>query len=333
VSLDAPADGGARLVTVLEGLDLGTAVGDARYDLSATGTLVYVPASRTRRRLVTVGRDGRVTPVGSLPEDYYDEIRLSPNGRHAAVLSNGKLSVVDLERGTVTPLVPELDGGARGSPIWSLDGATITFASNHGGNWDIYSKAASGSGAIQPILELPLDQYPQSYAPDGTLLFATIGPETGSDLSLLDAKGQPRPWVATNAEEIDGRFSPDGRAIAYTSNASGRPEVYVQSRENGANRLQVSASGGEVPVWSRRGDRIYFRLGTSMMEATVGTGLPLTAGPPARIFNSGWTLHPYYDAAGSGDGFVMIAQAPEAIRSRIDVVLNWFSRLDEKMRR
>ena len=333
VSLDGAA-GDGRITTVLEGVDIGTAVGDARFDVSETGTLVYVPANSVQRRLVTVDRQGQVTRSSLLPEAEYDELRLSPSGRFAAVVSKEKLSIVDLERGTVTPLVPELgDRGARSTPVWSLDGATITFASNHEGNWEIYSKSATGAGDIVPVLKRPLDQFAGGYAPDGTLVYWTIGPETGTDLWLRDPKGDTRAWLATSAQETDAQFSPDGRFIAYSSNESGRPEIYVQPRDNPTERLQVSATSGSAPVWSPKGVRLFFRSGTAMMEATITSSGKLAASAPVQIFNNGWTLPPAgYDAAPSGDPFVMIEQPATAIRNRIDVVLNWFIRLEEKMR-
>ena len=70
-----------------------------------------------------------------------------------------------------------------------------------------------------------------------------------------------------------------------------------------------------------------------MMEVTIGRGAKLSASAPSQVFNKGWTLRPApYDVTPSGAGFVMVEQPPDAIRNRIDVVLNWFVRLEAKTR-
>ena len=233
---------------------------------------------------MTVDRRG-LAARALVHEAEYGGARLSPDGRRAVVVVSGELSIVDLERGTATPLVPEIGRGARDVPVWSRDGRSVTFASNHEGNWDIYSKPATGAGEMAPVLKQPLDQDPESYAPDGTLLFRTIGPRTGTDLWLLQPGGQARAWLATGAEQQEARFSPDGRTVAYSSNASGRFEVYVQSRDNPAERAQVSAAGGTMPVWSPSRDRLFFRQGNAMMEATIRTSGGISASAPVRLFD------------------------------------------------
>ena len=210
----------------------------------------------------------------------------------------------------------------------------MTFASNHEGNWEIYSKPATGAGEMMTVLKQPLDQTPTSYAPDGTLLFQTTGPQTGTDLWLLPPNGKPRAWLATRAEESDGRFSPDGRLVAYSSNASGRFEVYVQSPENPADRTQVSVAGGQMPAWSSNGDRLFFRQGNVMMEAAIRTTGGLSAGAPVRIFDGEWTLAQWfpYDVLPGGQRFLMVEQSRGAVPTRIDVVLNWSTTLKDRMR-
>src|SRR6185503_7916727 len=123
--------------------------------------------------------------------------RLSPDGRRAVVQSNGRLRVVDLTSGTVTPLAAEFEDtvGSQGSGVWSPDGRTVTFASNHQGSWNIYTGPASGGGATTPVLKRSQDNSPQSYAPDGTLLFTTTGPSTGTDLWMMSPAGEARAWL------------------------------------------------------------------------------------------------------------------------------------------
>jgi Tol biopolymer transport system component len=283
--------------------------------------------------LAVVDVFGRATPTGAA-EGGYGGFSLSPDGRRVAARASGGLGIVDLERKTVTPLVPELKQGAQSSPIW-LDNGRVIFGSNHEGNWEIYAKSASGAGAIEPILRRPLDQDPQSLAPDGTLLFLEEGPATGSDLWMLPKGGKPEPWLATSAQEGDARFSPDGHFVAYVSNTSGRAEVYVQPRAGGGSRVQVSVDGGNTPVWAPGGDRLYFRKHNFMMAATINVRGTLSAGPPEKLFDGGWPLAGGLDFALRPDGksFLMIQRTPEAIPTRIDVVLNWFGELARRASR
>jgi Tol biopolymer transport system component/predicted Ser/Thr protein kinase len=326
----APGDA----LTLMKGVNSGTNRGSVPLDLSENGTLVYVTTTPDEKMaLVTVDRHGQVSPL-KLPDGVY-EFRVAPDGRRAAVIARNRVSILDLDRGTLTPLAPELDSAAlsaRTGVVWSHDGTSVAFASTHQGSWDIYSKSVSGAGELVTVLKQPEDQMPLSYAPDGTLLYRTSGPLTGSDLWLLPPGGPPKAWLSSAAEEFDGRFSPDGRTISYVSNASGRAEVYIQSRDSATDRFQVSATGGVAPVWSAKGDRVYFRQGNVMMEAVVNTtGGRLSSSAPVQLFNGGWTLsQPFPFDVIADDRFLMIQQPREAVPPRIEVILNWFTVLNER---
>ena len=243
--------------------------------------------------------------------------------RRVAVRTGEGVAVVDLERGTVTPLAPELRGqGAQSDPVWSPDGRSVTFGSNKAGNWDIYRKPATGAGEIVTVLAKAGDQQPESSAPDGTLLFRESDPRTGMDIWLLTPEGEARPWLATRANEGGCRFSPDGRLVAYVSDASGRSEVYVQSRDGTGERTQVSVDGGGAPVWSPSGDRLYFRQEVLVMQADVRTAGGFDVGAPERVLDPGWTMGSY-DVMPDGERFLIVENSSDAAPSRIDLVLDW----------
>ena len=104
----------------------------------------------------------------------------------------------------------------------------------------------------------------------------------------------PEPWLATKANEQLARFSPDGRLIAYVSNASGRNEVYVQPFRGQGERIQVSTAGGNEPAWSPRGDRLYYWEGNPMMAADIQTGARLSVAKPRRLFDAAGSLPPEF---------------------------------------
>jgi len=317
--------------TVAEGVDIGGSNGETRFDISATGTLVYASVDRSRRSLVIVDRFGRMTATQP-GERAYDAVALAPGGGRVVALAERELHILDLERGTATPLTPELDdqNGARGFAVWTPDGRHVTFPSNHEGNWDIFTTPATGVGAIEPVLRRPLDQHPDSYAPNGSLLFGETHPDTGADLWLLRPDGEPEPWLVTASNEDNARISSDGRLVAYESNVSGRFEVYVQPLAPGSERVQVSAAGGSGARWAPDGDRLYFRQGTTLMEVTLATSPELSAGAPQPLFDGGWELYGDFEVMPDGESFLMVRMAPEAIPTRIDLVLDWFGELTRR---
>ena len=321
-------------VTVAERVDGGDMAGNAAFDISENGTLAYSSIDRRRRSLVVVDMFGRATPTQIGAGDY-STFAVSPDGRRVVARLGGDLQILDLDRGTSIPLAPELKTGAREYALWTADGNRVVFSSNHEGNWEIYSKAASGSGVIEPVLRRPFDQGPTSLAPDGAMLFHESHPQTGRDLWIVPKGGKPEPWLVTTAEEGDGRFSPNGRLIAYVSNTTGRSQVYVQTRAAGGDRVQVSVNGGERPAWSPSGDRLYFRQKNAMMVATISAGPVISAGTPQHLFDGGWTLPGDFDfhVRPDGQSFLMVRQGPEAIPTRINLVLNWFGELTRRASR
>jgi len=322
------AGNGAAHAIVAEHVDVGGISGDAHFDISDTGTLAYSGSDPRRQALVVVDFFGRATPTGS-GERGYSGFNLARDGHRVAVAANGGAGIVDLDRKTATPIMPEMKRGSNSEPIWTTDGTAVIFGSNHEGNWEIYSRAATGAGPLEAVLRRPLDQLPSSLAPDGTLLFGESRPDTGHDLWMLPKGGTPEPWLVTAAEEDVARFSPDGHMVAYQSNASGRTEVYVQARPAGSPRVSVSADGGNTPVWSLDGDRLFFRKNNAVMVSTIVTRPALSAGAPQLLFDGGWALRGVNDFAVRPDGksFLFVQRAPDAIPTRIDLILNWFGEL------
>jgi serine/threonine-protein kinase len=146
--------------------------------------------------------------------------------------------------------------------------------------------------------------------------------------------GAPVAWLATPAEEEWATLSPDGRLVAYASNASGRVEVFVRTREGGAGGVQISTNGGAEPVWAPTGNRIFFREGNAVMAATVQAGSGVPDGRPELLFDRGWELPAGVGLSVLPDGkrFLMIRFAPAAIPTRLDVVFNWFDDLRARVK-
>ena len=305
--------------------------GAMKFAVSQNGTLVFAPGDMTARSLVIVDENGRVAPLSG-ERSMLLSASVSPDGRRAAASRDGQIVVIDLDRGTVTP-VSSRAGGAQAGEAWSTDGSRLFFGDNSDGNWEIYEAIPGRAGSPARVLQRPLDQFPMSVAPDGTLLFLEATPGMGGNLWMRAPNGDVTAWLGTSADESQGVFSPDGALIAYVSNASGRREVYVQPRETGAAAMRVSANGGGEPRWSPSGDRLFFREGNLMVAADVVRRPVLSIGRPRVLFDGGWQLEADtpYSVMPDGKRFLMVRFEPAAIPTRLDIITNWFEELRRRV--
>lgn len=296
--------------------------GSARFDISQTGVLAYVPAAPENRVVALVDREGRTTklPIDVAP-DIGAALELSPDGQRAVTQQGARIVVLDFARHTKTKIDPA-PKGVQASPVWNLDGRSIVYADNLRGKWEIYRKAASGEGNPELVFARLADQKPLSFAPDGSLLCGGSSETGGSDLWILSPSGAATAWLATPANEDNARFSPDGRLIAFVSDASGRLEIYIQSRNGGDDRVQVSTDSGNSPCWSPRGDRLFYWQRDVLMEVAVSTAGGLSVGAPSRVFAAGWTKSSF-DVMPDGQHFLMVDKARESAPTQITVVFNW----------
>lgn len=142
--------------------------------------------------------------------------------------------------------------------------------------------------------------------------------------------GEPRPLVATPADEVNPALSSDQRWLAYTSDESGRPEIHVRPFPNvGEGKWVVSAGGGNSAVWSPAGREVFYMNGAALMAVAVDTtASELVAGKPDLLFTGPFeTGSPRFDISPDGAYFVMIEADPDARPTRIHVVLNWSEEL------
>jgi dipeptidyl aminopeptidase/acylaminoacyl peptidase len=182
-------------------------------------------------------------------------------------------------------------------------------------------------------------QAPSSWSPDGQLLaFTELNPTTGWDIWVVrlgDHKTQP--FLRTPFTEGGPRFSPDGRWLAYVSNESGRNEIYVQPYPGPGGKRQISTEGGAEPVWNRNGRELFYRNGDKMMAVDIATQPSFAAGKPRMLFEG-----PYlptaatiqnYDVSPDGQRFLMLkpSESAESSPKQINVVLNWFEELKQKV--
>jgi DNA-binding winged helix-turn-helix (wHTH) protein len=258
-------------------------IGLVQMAVAGNGTMAHLPTVATGnvRELVLLDSSGteRALAIGPF---LFRNMDLDRAGRQMAV------TVLDGIRSDVwiSPLAePSLSrftfAGFNIEPRWTPDGASVTFASNRDGPFNIYQKPAAGGGTVERMMISDLHQYPQAWSPDGRiLLYAEAHPVTGYDLWLLNAgeADHPRtPFLCTPDNEVLATLSPDGRWLAYQADDTGAWEVYVRSFPDGDGPWQVSERGGLQPFWSSDGTRLYYwdypRLIVQKVDA--GTGLAL----------------------------------------------------------
>ena len=223
-------------------------------------------------------------------------------------------------------------------PIWSPDGSRVAFDSNRAGHRQLYQKRTDGAGNEELLLASAQDTGAMSWSPDGRfLLYRSQDPVTLSDLWVLPLEGDqtPRVFLKTQYDERTGVFSPDGKWVAYQSNASGPLEIYVRPFSGSASasnaQWQISTAGGIQPRWSRDGKELYYLAPDStLMAAPIavqngalrpGTSLALFR---TRIAGGGTNSNTkqQYDVAADGR-FLISVTSDEATATAITLLQNW----------
>jgi Tol biopolymer transport system component len=307
------------------------------FSASANGRLAYRPGGPPgSEQLTWFNRDGKVLGTVGAP-GAHEQLALSPDGTRAAYRDTphsigGDLWVMDLSRGVSTRLTSE--GTLGGFPAWSPDGKRIAFRSGS----DLLQKASDGTGDASILLRAPVEDAnnkdPNSWSGDGQfLLFTMVGANTFDDIWILPTQGNNRqavPFLQTQYSESQGRLSPDGRWVAYTSNESGRSEVYVRpftppgaTPSLAGGKWQVSREGGNSPVWREDGRELIFRSalpGAVMAVEVTPTPTTFAAGIPKLLFAT-----PSVPLAVTGDAkrFLISMPPTQVTQAPITVVLNW----------
>jgi Tol biopolymer transport system component len=284
------------------------------------------------------------------PAHAYVNPRLSPDGRRVAVVITEQESqtwLYDLSRETLTRLT--FEGNSNTAPTWTPDGKRIAFLSVKEGTGNLFWQLADGSGGLERLSTSGQGQgqVPDSWSPDGQLLaFHETNPSTGRDIWVLRmgdpslSSGQVRNadlFLRTPFNESAPRFSPDGHWLAYVSDESGRSEIYVQPYPGPGGKWQISTEGGTETVWNRNGRELFYRSGNKMMAVDIATQPGFIVGKPRMVFEGPYmptpaTL-PNYDVSPDGQRFLMVKpnEQAQAAPTQINVVLNWFEELTQKV--
>ena len=321
-------------VPVLEGLFLDRGY-IPNYMFSDDGSLVFVQGKEAtkKRKLLSVNRKGEFQPIVEQLDDFYwpkfspDETKLVMSigqEEHAHIWIN------DFDQGNLSQLTFE---GNNNQAIWTPDGKRITFSSNRNGHWNLYWQAMDSSGYAEQLTTGNNKKWPTSWSPDGKVLaFCQDQPDSSLDIWILqmDEEPEPQPFLKTQHREHQAMFSPDGLWIAYTSDQSGRDEIYVQSYPNKGATVKISDEGGRWPMWHPNGRQLFYRHQGKLMAVSIESKPEFKIGTPKELFEL-YSRDGYYDLSSKGDRFLLVAEESQPSITHLKVVLNWFQELNRQV--
>jgi hypothetical protein len=302
--------------------------------IASDGTLSYIRGNRTAlRQMLQVDRAGRIERELGRPVTQCEYLDVSPDGRRivASVIEgvDFDLMVFDLETRTSTMITK--GPGTDFAPAWSPDGSRIALEI---ADRDQIALTSPDTLAEPAVIT---SGYAPRWWPDGkSIAMVRLGKDGTWDLwrHVLETK-LDEPLLATPANEGDPDPSPDGRLVAYSSDETGRAEIFVFDPSSPGSKLQVTFNGGTLPRWSADGTSIYFRQGAALMRVARLPGDRVAFGNAERLFSfeeaglsarsSRWATFP------GGDGFVVLRDVSRGDKQAIlALVTNWASELETK---
>ena len=307
----------------------------AAFEVSRTGDLALVPGGHEgfQRRPVWVDHRGRETTIDVDP-DFYITARISPDERGRVALNKlnelgiGEIWVMNADGSQAFPVADE---GTDYNPVWTTDASTLTYTS-HG---NIFEIVVDQEAERVPFLRRENYQFPRSWSPDGQFLAFVEFLPTGSRVWIMSRDGEPEALLDSSFNSLSPRFAPQGDWIAYVSDESGEDEVYVRRYPGLERGRLVSRDGGREPVWASNGEQLFYRSGDRMMAVEITTEPNFRNGEPVELWERPYysqEISTSYDVDSEGR-FLMLA-LPDATGARtgtINVVLDWFTEIEERM--
>ena len=283
----------------------------------------------------------------------YDGLELSPDGLRVATEirdpNNSDIWVYDLARDIPTQFTR--DPSRDLNPVWTPDGDRVLWSGQRDGQFDLFSKAADGTGEAEQLTNAEAPQGPSSFSPDGrTLVFWQGTAQQGTDTGIMSMDDEQKTEWLFDDDFAYGhsQVSPDGRWIAYDSNEEGQAEIYVRPFPNvDGDRVKISQDGGFSPLWGPNSDELFFQAyqgadrstGTvTMMVAPVETEPTLSPETPMPLFSGPYRAGELvlnaprpYDVSPDGQRFLIIKEPTGAEAGGQDIIL--IQHFDEELTR
>jgi serine/threonine-protein kinase len=314
--------------------------GFADYAFSNFGLLVYAPGGQAPdvRALEWVDRGGKRQTLNAPPREYLS-VRLSPDGGSAALNYGSNRGAYDVwtyefARGAVKRLTSE---GVNIHPMWAPDGQRVAFQSGVGTEASgIYRVSANAEGKPESLLT-KVEAVPDSWTSDGKTLFYTQRVGARTHIFAVPTGGgensdsKPRPLLGDSKfNESDAQVSPDGHNVAYTSDDSGKNQVYIRPYPGPGTVISVSIEGGQEPRWSHDGKELFYRdaVKGQLMVVGIQANPALVVSAPRTLFELRTAV---WDVAPDGKRFLATQEREaSAGETKLRAVNNWFEELRRK---
>jgi Tol biopolymer transport system component len=324
-----------------------------QYAISDSGTLAYLALGDeyAKRSFLWLDRNGREEPLAATP-DFYGSPRISPDGKQIATLRWESVYIWDIMRKTMSRLTSD----PTYNPIWTTDSKRVVFFTSGKENPGVCLRSANGTGTDELLLSsgsrIAEWIFPGDWSADGkSLLIQQIFPYITpakfciGSLSMEDGH-QRKPLLNAKYRYDQPRISPGGRWITYTSDESGKNEIYVRPYPDvDGGRYTISNSGGDSPLWSPNGQELFYRNGDEIVAVPVTSGPAFGFGRPKILFRGSYVpanhivdnleLSPW-DISPDGKLFLMMKEVGSTASSaggprKINIVLNWTDELKQKV--
>ncbi len=307
----------------------------AYFDISDNGNMLYLSSdpSKQGQELTWIDKAGEATPIpteGSIG----DPPRLSPDGRTVAIRQGsggeGAIFLHDLERGGRRKLT---SSGDPSGPVWFPDGLHIAFSKKDPSGTNLYWIRVGAAGDAELLFSSQNPKWITDISRDGRYIaYYELNPQTGRDIWIIPAQNErkPEPFLVTSANERSAVFSPDGLWIAYTSNESGRDEVYVRRfPKSPAGSQAVSTHGGREPRWSPDGKELYYRRRNQLVAVPLKITPNFMLGQERVLFEGSFCeeiggLNQYYCVSPDNQKFLFVRLRDGTTSQNLRIVFNWF---------
>ncbi len=313
--------------------------GIGQFDISSNGHMVYQSGGAgAPDQIVRVDRSGVAAPIDPDWRGAFETVRVSPDGSMLVVgvagAGGSQIWAKQLDRGPFDLL--SFEGNANNRPAWLPSGRDLTFVGDRGTLWRV--RADGGAPPQEVQVGAPVSE--AEWSKDGVWLVFRTG-STGSgtrDIGAMRVGADSfNVIVGSPADEYAPALSPDGRWLAYTSNETGREEVYVRSfPDTDRIKRRVSVNGGTEPLWSPNSRELFLRnaSGEVVVHVVRTDGESFDVEPQETLFDASEYLsdnyHATYDITPDGRHFVMI-QALEIGGGDIILAINWLEELKAKV--
>ncbi len=322
-------------VAVLDKVDTVDVNGCAQFTLSANGDLAYLSAGEDQAELELIWTNisGKTSTL-DIGQPYSFEHVFRADGQMLAMMipaANDKIFVYDFQRKIMTRLTNT--PGNDGQPIWSPDGSQIVYRNDRDGSSDLYLIHSDGGTPARRLVASPEDEFPSAWTPDGArILYSRFNADGKREICSVASDGSEDPVVLYPSENSNWMpaLSHDGRWIAYTSNASGRPDVYVRRFDGTGRPVRVSVAGGRRPQWSPDDKTLYYDAGDEMMATPIKTAGALQVGTAYKVFELDPSSLGTMPLAPDGEHFIILDGDPQLRKHfGIRVVFDWAEKLGQ----